>query len=66
MNTFYHETEILVQPFPLLAVKLKEYKKLLSDATWEEKDDKEIDKLKSKIQSIELQISLGEKYDVPF
>lgn len=66
MQELYHETEIKVLPFPLLAVKLKEYKKLLSDAAWEEKDIKEIDKLKSKIQSIEFQISLGEKYEVPF
>ena len=66
MSTLYHETEVRVLPFPLLAVKLKEYKKLLSDATWEDKDKEEIDKLKSKIQSIEFQISLGEQYEVPF
>jgi len=66
MTELYHETEIKPLPFPLLAVKLKEYRKLLSDASWEEKDQKDIDKLKDMIKSIEFQISLGETYDVPF
>jgi hypothetical protein len=61
----YHETEIKYLEFPLLARKLKEYKKQLSDAIWEENKEK-IDKLKDKIHSTEVQIALGEVYDIPF
>ena len=65
MSTLVHETEVTYFTFPLLAVQLKEYKKQLSDAVWEENQDK-IAKLKDKIHSTEVQISLGEVYDVPF
>lgn len=61
----YHETEIRYLEFPLLCVKLKDYKKRLSDAIWEE--DQELARLlKYEINSIETQIALGEKYEVPF
>ena len=65
MDILLHETEIKYLPFPLLARQLKEYKKQLSDAVWEENQDK-IAKLKDKIRSTEIQIALGETYDVPF
>lgn len=66
MTGFNHETEVIYLPFPLLTVKLKNYKKRLYDAIWEESSQKEIDKLKIDIHSIERQIALGEMYDVPF
>lgn len=65
MSTLVHETKVTYFTFPLLAVQLKEYKKQLSDAVWEENQDK-IAKLKDKIRSTEIQIALGETYDVPF
>ena len=65
MSTLIHETEVTYFTFPLHAVQLKEYKKQLSDAIWEENQDK-IAKLKDKIRSTEIQIALGETYDVPF
>ena len=65
MNQLQHETEVTYYTLPLLAVQLKEYKKQLSDAVWEENQDK-IAKLKDKIRSTEIQIALGETYDVPF
>lgn len=65
MDQLQHETEVKYLPFPLLANKLKEYKKQLSDATWEENQE-EIAKLKGKIHSTEIQIALGEVYDIPF
>ena len=65
MSTLVHETEVTYYTFPLLARQLKEYKKQLSDAVWEENHDK-IAKLKDKIRSTEISILLGETYDVPF
>lgn len=65
MSTIVHETEVTYYTFPLLARQLREYKKQLSDAVWEENQDK-IAKLKDKIRSTEIQIALGETYDVPF
>ena len=65
MYELAHETEVVYIPFPLLAVKLKDYKKRLSDAVWEE-DEELIRLLKYEINSIETQIALGEKYDLPF
>lgn len=65
MDQLQHETEVKYLPFPLLAKQLKEYKKQLSDATWEENQE-EIAKLKGKIHFTEIQIALGEVYDVPF
>ena len=65
MSTLVHETEVTYYTFPLLARQLKEYKKQLSDAVWEENQDK-IAKLKDKIRSTEISILLGETYDIPF
>ena len=65
MSETYHETEVKYLPFPLLIVKLKDYKKRLSDAIWEE--DQELARLlRYEINSIESQIARGEMYDVPF
>ena len=60
-----HQTEVKFQPFPLLAKKLKDLEKNLSDAQWEN-DRTKIDKLSQQIQSVQVQIDLGEKYDIPF
>jgi hypothetical protein len=65
MSILSHSTEVKYIPFPLLAVKLKDYEKRLSDATWEE-DQSQVEKLKNEIYNIQVQISLGEKYDIPF
>ena len=65
MDQLQHETEVKYLPFPLLARQLIDYEKQLSDAVWDE-NQKEIAKLKDKIHSIEIQISLGEVYDIPF
>ena len=65
MYSINHETETVYYTFPLLAVKLKDYEKRLSDAVWEE-DEELIRILKYEINSIETQIALGEKYDLPF
>jgi len=64
-NIMHHETVIVPYTFPLLAVKLKQYKKQLSDAVWEE-DQKRVELLTNQIYNIEVSIALGEKYDVPF
>jgi hypothetical protein len=65
MSALVHETEVTYFTFPLLAVQLKEYKKQLSDAVWEENQEK-IAKLKDMIRFTEIQIALGETYDIPF
>lgn len=65
MSTLSHNTEVKYIPYPLLAVKLKDYQKRLSDATWDE-DKSQVEKLKKEIYNIQIQISLGEKYDIPF
>ena len=65
MSTLSHKTEVKFIPYPLLAVKLKDYQKRLSDATWDE-DKSQVEKLKKEIYNIQVQISLGEKYDIPF
>jgi hypothetical protein len=65
MSTLTYKTEVKYIPFPLLAVKLKDYEKRLSDATWDE-DKSQVEKLKKEIYNIQVQISLGEKYDIPF
>ena len=62
---YNQEIEVVYIPFPLLTVKLKDYKKRLSDAVWEE--DQELARLlRYEINNIETQIALGEKYDIPF
>ena len=65
MSSSDHKTEVRYIPFPLLSVKLKDYQKRLSDAMWEE-DNNEVEKLKNKIYNTQVQINLGEKYDIPF
>lgn len=65
MSGSFHETEVTFIPFPLLSIKLKDYRKRLSDAVWEE-DQELIRLLRYEINSIETQIALGEKYDIPF
>ena len=65
MYNMNHETETVYYTFPLLAVKLKDCKKRLSDAVWEE-DHTLARLLEYEINSIETQIALGEKYDLPF
>ena len=62
---YNQEIEVVYIPFPLLTVKLKDCKKRLSDAVWEE--DQELARLlRYEINNIETQIALGEKYDIPF
>jgi hypothetical protein len=65
MTNTIHETQVKYQPFPLLAKKLKDLQKNLSDAQWEG-NQSDIDRLCQQIDSVEVQISLGEKYDIPF
>lgn len=60
-----YQTQVKYITFPLLAVKLKEYKKRLTDAIWE-KDFMLSKILEHEIFMIETQIALGEKYDIPF
>ena len=63
--SYKDETEVVYLPFPLLSRQLKEYKKRLSDAQWDE-NSALVAKLKDKIYNTEIQIKLGEKYDIPF
>ena len=63
--SYNDETEVVYLPFPLLSRQLKEYKKRLSDAQWDE-NSALVAKLKDKIYNTEIQIKLGEKYDIPF
>jgi hypothetical protein len=65
MSSLQHNTEVKYIPFLLLAVKLKDYKKRLTDAVWDE-DVTLARLLEYEINIIETQIALGEKYDIPF
>jgi len=44
---------------------IRKLKKKLSDAEWENKEV-EIQRLKSEIKSLNISLSLGEKYIIPF
>ena len=60
-----HETEVTIQPFPLLKVKLKRLNDQYYDAVWN-CDLHGAYKIKLKIDAIIKSIENGEKYDVPF
>lgn len=53
------------EPFPLIIDKIRELEKELSDASWEDNEER-IYKLKLDIKYLKSYIELGEQYIVPF